>query len=332
MVEPTTAGQAMAETAPAETPPAETLPAETLPVRPRTLDRIGVVVHQDRPLAAELATRVIAWSTAVGAEVLLTQGDADAVGTPSLGVAAEQLATADVVVAIGGDGTVLRAVGLVADAGVPLVALNAGQLGYLADVAPERVEWALGELAAGRGHIEERMRVQARVSPGDAAGGATGAGGGALDSDLESTGLNEVVVERALAGHTVRLRVYLDGEFFTSYVTDGMVVATPTGSTAYAFSVRGPIVAPTHRALVMVPVAPHLLFDRAMVLEASSTVELEVVGHRSARVAVDGQAGIEVAPGGRVTCSMAPVPARFIRFEELRFHDVLKRKFSLADR
>lgn len=289
----------------------------------RSLKRIGVVVHQDRPLAAELAARVIAWSEAIGAEVLMTEEDANAIGEPSLAVQPHLLATADVVVAIGGDGTVLRAVGMVADDGVPLVALNAGQLGYLADVAPERAEWALDELAAGRGRIEDRMRVQAIVTP---------APGGTQAPMVAQTGLNEVVVERALTGHTLRLRVYLDGEFFTSYVTDGMVVATPTGSTAYALSVRGPIVAPTHRALVMVPVAPHLLFDRAMVLEASSTVELEVVGHRSAVLSIDGQSGTEVAPGGRVKCSMAPVPARFIRFEQLRFHDVLKRKFSLADR
>lgn len=146
------------------------------------------------------------------------------------------------------------------------------------------------------------------------------------------TGLNEVVVERAFTGHTVRLRVYFDGEFFTSYVSDGMVVATPTGSTAYAFSVRGPIVAPTHRALLMVPVAPHLLFDRALVLEATSTIELEVVGHRPAKVSIDGQGGFDVTPGNRIVCSTASKPARFIRFEELRFHHVLKRKFSLADR
>ena len=229
----------------------------------RTLKRIGVVVHQDRPLAAELAARVIAWSEALGATVMLTDEDARAAGAPSLAVESEQLVTADVVVAIGGDGTVLRAVGMVADAGVPLVALNAGQLGYLADVAPERAEWALDELAAGRGRLEERMRVQATVTP---------AAGDPQTPISIRTGLNEVVVERSLTGHTLRLRGYLDGEFFTSYVTDGMVVATPTGSTAYALSVRGPIVAPTHRALVMVPVAPHLLFDRAMVLEASSTV------------------------------------------------------------
>ena len=207
-----------------------------------------------------------------------------------------------------------RLMEVVADAGVPIVAFNAGQLGYLADVAPERARWALGELAAGRCRTEERMRVQANV------------GGEVV------TGLNEVVVERAFTGHTVRLRVYFDGEFFTSYVSDGMVVATPTGSTAYAFSVRGPIVAPTHRALLMVPVAPHLLFDRALVLEATSTIELEVVGHRPAKVSIDGQGGFDVTPGNRIVCSTASKPARFIRFEELRFHHVLKRKFSLADR
>jgi NAD+ kinase len=286
----------------------------------RALHRVAVVVHHDRPLALELASTVIEWAASIGASVMMTEDDAMIVrdlatrGAAPQGVEPGQLSTADVTIAIGGDGTVLRAVRLVADAGVPIVAFNAGQLGYLADVAPERARWALGELAAGRGRTEERMRVQANV------------GGEVV------TGLNEVVVERAFTGHTVRLRVYFDGEFFTSYVSDGMVVATPTGSTAYAFSVRGPIVAPTHRALLMVPVAPHLLFDRALVLEATSTIELEVVGHRPAKVSIDGQGGFDVTPGNRIVCSTASMPARFIRFEELRFHHVLKRKFSLADR
>ena len=286
----------------------------------RALHRVAVVVHHDRPLALELASTVIEWAASIGASVMMTEDDATIVrdlatrGAAPQGVEPGQLSNADVTIAIGGDGTVLRAVRLVADAGVPIVAFNAGQLGYLADVAPERARWALGELAAGRGRTEERMRVQANV------------GGEVV------TGLNEVVVERAFTGHTVRLRVYFDGEFFTSYVSDGMVVATPTGSTAYAFSVRGPIVAPTHRALLMVPVAPHLLFDRALVLEATSTIELEVVGHRPAKVSIDGQGGFDVTPGNRIVCSTASMPARFIRFEELRFHHVLKRKFSLADR
>ena len=286
----------------------------------RALHRVAVVVHHDRPLALELASTVIEWAASIGASVMMTEDDATIVrdlatrGAAPQGVEPGQLSNADVTIAIGGDGTVLRAVRLVADAGVPIVAFNAGQLGYLADVAPERARWALGELAAGRGRTEERMRVQANV------------GGEVV------TGLNEVVVERAFTGHTVRLRVYFDGEFFTSYVSDGMVVATPTGSTAYAFSVRGPIVAPTHRALLMVPVAPHLLFDRALVLEATSTIELEVVGHRPAKVSIDGQGGFDVTPGNRIVCSTASKPARFIRFEELRFHHVLKRKFSLADR
>ncbi|MCB1028739.1 MAG: NAD(+)/NADH kinase [Microthrixaceae bacterium] len=300
---------------------------------PRRLSRIGLVAHHDRPLAHDLAAMVIAWAESLHASVLIPTGDAEVLGRPSLGVADDELCGADVVIAIGGDGTVLRGVGLVADARVPLVALNAGQLGYLADVTPDRAEWALGELAAGRGWTEDRMRISATLTgvPDDP---STDAGRESGESTVLGplTGLNEVVVDRAETGHTVRLRVHLDGVFFTSYVADGMVVATPTGSTAYAFSVRGPIVAPTHRALLMVPVAPHLLFDRALVMEASSVIELEVVGHRSAKVSLDGQGGFDLPPGGRVTCRTAAVPARFIRFEEHRFHDVLKRKFSLADR
>lgn len=289
----------------------------------RTLKRIGVVVHQDRPLAAELAARVIAWSEALGATVMLTDADARAAGAPSLAVESEQLVTADVVVAIGGDGTVLRAVGMVADAGVPLVALNAGQLGYLADVAPERAEWALDELAAGRGRLEERMRVQATVTP---------AAGDPQTPISTRTGLNEVVVERSLTGHTLRLRVYLDGEFFTSYVTDGMVVATPTGSTAYAFSARGPIVDPLHRSLQLTPVSPHMLFDRTLVLAPDSQIRLEVQGHRRTALSVDGRSIGLLGEGDAVVCTASPRIARLVTFGPRSFHQVLKVKFGLNDR
>ena len=140
------------------------------------------------------------------------------------------------------------------------------------------------------------------------------------------------MIEKPAAGHTVRLLVRIDGEAFTSYAVDGLIVATPTGSTAYSLSARGPIVSPRHRALLLTPVSPHMLFDRSLVLDPGETVEIEVLGHREAQVAIDGRMTSSVCPGDVVRCRPAAETARFVRFGRYRYHQILKSKFGLADR
>ena len=144
--------------------------------------------------------------------------------------------------------------------------------------------------------------------------------------------LNEVVVERAAEVNTIRLRVDIGDDFFTTYAADGMILATPTGSTAYAFSVRGPIIAPTHRAMLLTPVSPHMLFDRSMVLEPSTVLALTVDGHRPATVSVDGRRIADVGDGAIIRCVAASQSARLVSFGARRFHHVLKAKFGLNDR
>ena len=127
--------------------------------------------------------------------------------------------------------------------------------------------------------------------------------------------------------------VRIDGAPFTTYAADGLIVATPTGSTAYSLSARGPIVSPRHRALLLTPVSPHMLFDRSLVLDPEESIEIEVSGHRSADLNVDGQRATTLAPGRRtVRCRAADEPARFVRFGPRRFHQILKAKFGLSDR
>ena len=144
--------------------------------------------------------------------------------------------------------------------------------------------------------------------------------------------LNEGVLEKQEAGHTVRLLVRIDGEPFTSYAADGFIVATPTGSTAYSFSARGPVVSPRHRALLLTPVSPHMLFDRSLVLDPDETVQVEVIGHRPVALSVDGQRAASLAEGDTVTVSASAASARFVRFGKRRFHQILKTKFGLSDR
>jgi len=285
---------------------------------------VGLVVHLERAEAASLARAAVAWLVERDHTVRLPADDAAKLGLPDHAPASSCssfASTVDVVVSIGGDGTMLRAVDLVADEGVAVIGVNVGQLGYLTEV--DRADWqdALQRWLAGDFRIDERMMLSVRVEGDDADRPAATA-----------LALNEAVVEKTPTGHTVRLAVGLDGKFFTTYAADGLIVATPTGSTAYAFSARGPIVAPRHRALLLTPVSPHMLFDRTLVLEPTTEIRLEVRGHRAATLSVDGRNLGELGEGDAVVCTAAGSPARLIVFGDRDFHQIIKTKFGLEDR
>jgi NAD+ kinase len=282
---------------------------------------VGICAHHQRGDVAELIERIVTWAEGRGHEAWLIADDGEALGLPHL-VGGQPLAGADLVVSLGGDGTMLRAVGALGGAPVPLLGVNLGQLGYLTEVDPSEVTAALDRFvagsAAGGWHLDERLMLQVDARRGERPLGAWRA-------------LNEVVVQKHSSGHTVRLLARIDGEPFTSYAADGLIVATPTGSTAYSLSARGPVVSPRHRALLLTPVSPHMLFDRTLVLDPSEEVEIEVADRR-AEVAVDGQVLMTVEPGDVVRCRPAAETACFVRFGPYRYHQILKSKFGLADR
>jgi NAD+ kinase len=235
----------------------------------------------------------------------------------------DDLAAADLAVCIGGDGTMLRTVQMLRGAAVPIIGVNVGLLGYLTEVEAPTLAHALERWFAGptAGHwsLDERMMLDLTV---DVAG----------REPQTWTALNEGVVEKQESGHTVRLQVWIDGAAFTSYAADGLILATPTGSTAYSLSARGPVLSPRLRAVLLTPVSPHMLFDRSLVIDPSELVEVEVIGHRGVTLSVDGQPVTSLHEGDRVAVSPSEHVARFVRFEERRFHQILKAKFGLADR
>jgi NAD+ kinase len=282
------------------------------------MSAFGLVLHRGR--AVDLAGDAIDWLVERGHEVRLGADDAEALGRPQLGVDDDKLAVGlDLVLSLGGDGTMLRAVDLAAAEDVPVLGVNLGQLGYLTEVEPAGIRMALKRFLAGSYSIEERLRLDVTVHRD-----------GAEPERIEA--FNEVVVEKSQMGRTVRLDVELDGRPFTSYVCDGLLLATPTGSTAYAFSVRGPIIDPRHRAILMAPVAAHMLFDRSLVLQPDCRVTVTVAGDRAAGVSVDGRAGEALAPGDVVQCTGSARPARIVTFGGHDFHAVLRDKFGLSDR
>lgn len=283
-----------------------------------TLRRLMLVAHNERDEAGTHATMLAAWCADRDVEFWMPKLDASELAMPSHG-SDRPASDAEVVVSLGGDGTMLRSVNMLDGADVPLIGVNLGSLGYLTEVEPDAMSDALDRFAsgseAGEWHLDERMMLDV-----------------AVNGALVGRALNEAVVEKNQSGHTVRLLARIDGDAFTHYEADGLIVSTPTGSTAYSLSARGPIVSPQHRAILLTPVSPHMLFDRSLVLSPSEVVEIEVAGHRRADVAVDGQPSGVLEPGDVVRCSPSAATAKFVRFGAYKYHQILKAKFGLTDR
>jgi NAD+ kinase len=283
---------------------------------------IGLVLHQGRAEAVDTAREVTAWLVGAGHDVRLPAPDAVLARLDDHAVAeADFAADLDLAVSLGGDGSMLRAVQLVAPAGVAILGVNLGQLGYLTEIEPAGLHDALTRVLDGRYDVEERMLLDVVVERAE--------GGGTSPPMLA---LNDAVIGKTPTGHTVRVEVEIDGEPFTPYAADGVIVATPTGSTAYNLSARGPIVAPTHHALLLTPVSPHMLFDRSLVLEPTTRLRLRVGRPRPATLAVDGRVLDDLQPGDTVVCTASDHRARLVTFGPRDFHQILKAKFRLSDR
>ena len=289
------------------------------------MTRVLLVAHRERSEAESLAGVAATWLAERGHQVWMIPDDAEASGLASL-ASDDAASTAELVLSLGGDGTMLRAVQLLDGAEVPIIGVNVGLLGYLTEVEPHGMLAALErflvgpERAAGDWAVEERMMLDVSVQFADGSPGQ------------QIRALNEGVLEKQEPGHTVRMMVRIDGAPFTSYAADGLIVATPTGSTAYSLSARGPVVSPRHRALLLTPVSPHMMFDRSLVLDPEERVEVEVGGHRPVVLSIDGQRSCGLTAGDTVSFAASATSAQFVRFGERRFHQILKAKFGLADR
>lgn len=205
----------------------------------------------------------------------------------------------DLLIAVGGDGTVLRAGHICAPAGVPVLGVNMGRLGFLLQVGQDWPQ-CFAQLLAGQTWMEERMMVRAEhVHAGQSMG--------------VWHALNEVVVCRGAAVRPVRLAASVDGRFLAAYVADGLIASTPTGSTAYALAAGGPILPPELRNILLVPIAPHLSVDRAVVLSEGATVSI-TVHNGEAVMSVDGQTPVPLTHGDRLDVRASEYVTRLVRF------------------
>jgi NAD+ kinase len=255
------------------------------------VSRVGFVVHEGRPTAVEAATRL--------------RDDLEGQGVDTIDLV-HGSGTADLVVAVGGDGTFLRAAYVASGIGVPVLGVKVGTLGFLTETEPGAAADLIAEALAGRAPVEERLAVVAEAE-------AAAPGEAAFPSQW---GMNEIMVEKRARHRLVRLRVEVDGAYVTTFSADGVIVATPTGSTAYSFSARGPIVSPDVPCLVVTPIAAHMVFDRSFVLNATQVVTLQVVGDEPALISADGRESVEIPVGTRIRIRPSNRPARFVRRDD----------------
>ncbi len=242
---------------------------------------------------------------------------------------ARRVARTDLLITLGGDGSILRAARATAGHPTLILGVNLGRMGFLTEAEPDGWEAVLPRVLAGDYWVEERMMLRARVQVETSARAQVGAQMRAqvraqvraqliapLPAPSPADALNDVVVGQGTLGRVVRLEVRVDGDLLTTYVADALIVATPTGSTAYALAAGGPIMPPQQRNILLVPVAPHLSLDRAVVLAEGACVEVTVRGHSPAALTLDGERVADLAPGDTVQVEASPHVARFARVRE----------------
>jgi len=283
--------------------------------------RFGIVTKPGAAKAQGVVERLLDWLAARGHAAVLekeTAGLVPAATVPSVGKA-ELPAQADLIVVLGGDGTLLSMARAVGDLGVPLLGVNLGELGFLTATTLDEMFPALEAWLAGRMAIDERMMLSARVlRDGQAIG--------------EYAALNDVVITKSAMSRIVNLSVSVEGQYATAYRADGLIISTPTGSTAYSLSAGGPILFPAMDAIVLTPICSHTLTNRPIVLPAGQRVEVTLLTDQEVMVTVDGQVGLNLREGDTVEVRQATARIRLVRFPQQGFFSVLRTKLKWGER
>jgi NAD+ kinase len=277
------------------------------------MTRVGFVVHGGRAEAVDAASQLTRKLRSDGVATAALQ---DSVGADEVVTQDAFVKDLSLVVSVGGDGTFLRAAHLAARAGCPVLGVKAGRVGFLTEVEPSEAAALLDDALAGRARIEERLAVVATAE--------------GCSWEEPQWGLNEIMIEKRARHRLVRLAVEIGGSYVTTFSGDGVIVASPTGSTAYSFSARGPIVSPELDCIVVTPVAAHMVFDRSFVLAPDERVVLTVEGEEPGMISADGRESLELPVGARVSVHASPEPARLVRRPDAQsFYSRVREKFKL---
>ena len=281
------------------------------------MKRIGVVTKPHSTLAHQAILKVMEWGKRRGVEIVLDRPTdketaelkADGMGHPAL------LASIDALLILGGDGTFLGAARRATAYNIPLLGVNLGSLGFMTEVALEELDTALDEMYEGQYDTEERMMLDLTIEN---------------DRGIRrEVALNEIVFSGGYAAKMVGLTVSVNGQHVTNYRADGLIISTPTGSTAYALSAGGPILYPTIEAILICPISPHTLTNRPIVVPHNYVIEIEISSQQEVVVAtLDGQIAIDVGKQDHITVSRSVNTTRVIKVPERTHFDTLRSKLG----
>jgi NAD+ kinase len=283
--------------------------------------RVGLVAKPDAVEAQRVVLTLLDWLGARGLTVVLEKETAGLAPVASVASASKSdlPGQVDALIVLGGDGTLLSMARAVGDLGVPLLGINLGGLGFLTATTLDELLPAMEALLAGAMAVEERMMLAARLVRGGQPVG-------------EYVALNDVVITKSAMSRIIDLAVSVDGRHATGYRADGLIISTPTGSTAYNLSAGGPILFPTMDAVVLTPIAPHTLSNRPIVLPGAQRIDVTLRGDQEVMLTMDGQVGVSLRERDTVEVGKARARIRLMRFDQKDFFSVLRTKLKWGER
>ncbi|HVP66651.1 MAG TPA: NAD(+)/NADH kinase [Anaeromyxobacteraceae bacterium] len=279
---------------------------ETLPCPiPR---RVGVVAKKTSAEASETVHYVERFLRGKGVDVILDE--------------AEVGRSADLVVVLGGDGTLIHAARLLGSRAVPILGVNMGSLGFMTEVPQSEMYPALELVLSGRATVSPRMKFRVHMHRGGSEAGP----------ELDGEVLNDAVIAKGALSPMAELDASFDGSYVTTYKADGVIVATPTGSTAYSLGANGPIVYPTMRGVIITPICPHTLTQRPIVVPDSQVINIVLLNSANVYLSLDGQTGVPLSRGDRVQVKQSPNRVLLVRNPQLDFFGILRAKLRWGER
>jgi NAD+ kinase len=284
------------------------------------LKTVGIISRPRREQLSTVIPPLLQWLEARGVHALYDKETASSLDRPSAARTRQELANeSDLLLVLGGDGTLLAAARVAAPRGIPILPVNMGSLGFLTSFTLEEMFPALEEALAGRSSASERVLLGVELYRGSQV----------IDGQRV---LNEAVINKGALARMIELELKIDGAFVCRYRADGLIVATPTGSTAYSLSAGGPIVHPSVESLIITPICPHTLSDRPLVLRDSSSIEVILSGDaESVFLTLDGQKGIPMQPGDRMRIARAHERLKLIQPPRKSYFDILRSKLKWGE-
>ena len=279
------------------------------------LDSVGLIVNYKKEKTRETACRIINWLNYKKLKVCIEGNMGNEIGKEELNCPTEKfLKKVDLIISLGGDGTLLRAARLAAAENIPVFGVNLGGLGFLTQIGIDDLGKSLEKLYQGRYFLDERMMLSCIVKRKE-------------EEIKKITALNDVVIGKGAFARIICLATYVNNDYVITYSADGLVVSTPTGSTAYSLSAGGPIVNPNINSIILTPICPHTLSARPLIIGENDQVKIKLeLSEEKVMVTIDGQEGFTLRPNDEVIIKKSEHKARLITFKEKSFYAILREK------